>query len=319
MGLLSKLKALFLRKRAKSINVSEEELGEIRVTELNTFGNASPKGGIGKTTIQLELGTMLLLEGKSVVFVDWDIMSPRLSLRLLREIPPGPSLVKVLLDRVEITEAVREALISGKRGAVRAKVVPAVADDDVPDNLNALLDMMNDVGSLKKLISRMKDSITKLAKEYYVLFNDYPVPSWAAYQVYQKLLGRTSYWVNLLSDPTPNMIQLVGSLHKTYSTGNKILGVVINMVRPTISEITSAKENAEKLCRDVNAYVAIVVPFDGKLYDVFAGGLASPATLNYDPDTSPALRQIMKFKEYIENARNGKLVYEGCKVYTPPL
>jgi MinD-like ATPase involved in chromosome partitioning or flagellar assembly len=282
----------------------------------NAIGNSSPKGGIGKTTIQLESGVQLTLRGKRVVFIDWDIMSPRLSLRLLKELESGPSLVKVLIGMMDITEAVRETITSGKRGSITVYVVPAVTNDDIPDNINRLLDEMNEPSKVIKVVDKMKSSVERLSKEYDVVFNDYPVPSWATYYTYQHLLSTTSSWINLLSDSNPNMVNLIAELHRRYTKNIPVLGTIINMVRPTPEELNKAKEYALSLCKEVNGKVAMTIPFDGKLYDVFAGGLASPASLNYPPESSPALLLIKKFVDVLERVVEGKAPPGECEALT---
>jgi len=317
VNLLRLLKLIFLRRKPKKqLDISKIKLPE-RVKVPNAIGNSSPKGGIGKTTIQLESGVQLILRGKEVVFIDWDMMSPRLSLRLLRELKSGPSLVKVLIGLIDITEAVQEAVITGKRGSVTVHVVPAVTEDDIPDNINKLLEEMNEPSKVIKVVTKMKGSIEKLSKEYDVVFNDYPVPSWATYYTYQHLLSTTSSWINLLSDSNPNMIQLIAQLHERYTKNIPVLGTIINMVRPTPDELNQAKEYALKLCRDVNGRVAMAIPFDGKLYDVLAEGLVSPASLNYPPESSPALMLIKKFVDILEETVEGRNPPESCQLLSP--
>jgi len=318
MNILRILKMLFMRRKPKTVPIEESKLPE-RVKVQNAIGNSSPKGGIGKTTIQLESGVQLIMRGREVVFIDWDIMSPRLSLRLLRDLGTGPSLVKVLIEEADIMSAVREASITGRRGSITIHVVPAVANDDIPNNINKLLEEMNDPHRVVRMVDKMKGAVETLAKRYDVVFNDYPVPSWAAYYTYQRLLSRTSSWLNLLSDSTPNMIKLIGQLHHRYTKTIPVLGTIVNMVRPTPDEINKAKEYVQELCRDVDGKVAMVVPFDGKLYDVFAGGLASPASLNYAPESSPALLQIKKFVDYMEQAIEGKIGSTSCVTLVPTL
>ncbi|ABU81747.1 AAA family ATPase [Ignicoccus hospitalis] len=286
VNLLKLLRLIFMRKKV-STNIDLEAVKKERVTVPNAIGNSSPKGGIGKTTIQLESGVQLVLRGREVVFIDWDIMSPRLSLRLLKELKEGPSLVKVLIGMMDITEAVRDTVISGRRGSVTVHLVPAVTEDDVPDNINRLLEEMNETSKVIKIVNKMKGSVEKLAKEYDVVFNDYPVPSWATYYTYQHLLSTTSSWINLLSDSNPNMVQLIAQLHQRYTKNIPVLGTIINMVRPTPEEFNKAKEYALELCKEVNGRVAMAIPFDGKLYDVFAESLASPASLNYPQSPAP--------------------------------
>ncbi|UXD22424.1 hypothetical protein IPA_04640 [Ignicoccus pacificus DSM 13166] len=318
MNILRLLKLLFMRKKPKAVKVEESMLPE-RVKVHNAIGNSSPKGGIGKTTIQLESGVQLIMRGREVVFIDWDIMSPRLSLRLLRDLGTGPSLVKVLIEEADILSAVREATVSGRRGSITIHIVPAVANDDIPHNINRLLEEMNDPHRVVKMVDKMKNAVETLAKRYDVVFNDYPVPSWAAYYTYQRLLSRTSSWLNLLSDSTPNMIKLIGQLHQRYTKSIPVLGTVVNMVRPTPDEINKAKEYVQDLCQEVDGRVAMVIPFDGKLYDVFAGGLASPASLNYAPESSPALLQIKRFVDYLEQAVEGRLKDIHCETLVPVL
>ncbi|ALU12322.1 hypothetical protein EYM_02425 [Ignicoccus islandicus DSM 13165] len=315
MNILKLLARLFARKKPKEIIIEEEKLPE-RVSVMNAIGNSSPKGGIGKTTIQLESGVQLIMRGKEIVFIDWDIMSPRLSLRLLKDLGEGPSLVKVLIGEVDILSAVRETTITGRRGSVTINVVPAVTNDDIPGNINRLLEEMNDPSKVIQTVDKMKNAVETLAKRYDVVFNDYPVPSWAAYYTYQRLLSRTSSWLNLLSDSSPNMIKLIGQLHERYTKNIPVLGTVVNMVRPNLDEINKAKEYVLDLCQKVNGRVAMVVPFDGKLYDVFAGGLASPASLNYTPESSPALLQIKRFVDYIEAAIENRIDVH-CETLVP--
>jgi len=318
VNLLKLLKLLFLRRRSKEggVDVTKLKLPD-RVKAPNAIGNSSPKGGIGKTTIQLESGVQLVLRGKNVIFIDWDIMSPRLSLRLLKELKSGPSLVKVLIGLIDITEAVQETVITGKRGSVTVYVVPAVTEEDIPDNINRLLEEMNEPSKVIKIVTKMKGSVEKLAKEYDVVFNDYPVPSWATYYTYQHLLSTTSSWINLLSDSNPNMIQLIAQLHQRYTKNIPVLGTIINMVRPTPEELNRAKEYALGLCKEVNGRVAMAIPFDGKLYDVFAEGLASPASLNYPPESSPALMLIKKFVDVLEEVVEGGSPPQKCEVFSP--
>ncbi len=315
MNILKLLARLFARKKPKEIIIEEEKLPE-RVSVRNAIGNSSPKGGIGKTTIQLESGVQLIMNGKEVVFIDWDIMSPRLSLRLLRDLGEGPSLVKVLIGEVDILSAVKETTVSGRRGSVTINIVPAVTNDDIPGNINRLLEEMNDPTRVVKTVDKMKNAVETLAKRYDVVFNDYPVPSWAAYYTYQRLLSRTSSWLNLLSDSSPNMIKLIGQLHERYTKNIPVLGTIVNMVRPNLDEINRAKEYVVDLCQKVDGKIAMVIPFDGKLYDIFAGGLASPASLNYNPESSPALLQIKRFVDYIEAAIENKLETK-CETLVP--
>jgi hypothetical protein len=61
----------------------------------------------------------------------------------------------------------------------------------------------------------------------------------------------------------------------------------------------------------------MAIPFDGKLYDVFAEGLASPASLNYPPESSPALLLIKKFVDILENVIEGGNPPSSCEVLSP--
>ncbi len=171
---------------------------------------ASGKGGVGKSTIALNMGLLLAQAGKKVVIVDADVQMANLGLMIGVDKTPI-SLNNVLRDENEITEAMYE-------GPAGIKYVPSSISAE-QENLN---------------FSIMKKSIKKLEELYEFVLIDSPPglgeDAMAAMTSAKEMI--------LVLTPEPSSLADALKVQITAERNNvKITGFLLNMVLGEKDEI----------------------------------------------------------------------------------
>jgi MinD-like ATPase involved in chromosome partitioning or flagellar assembly len=269
----------------------KEETIVVGIDKDNVFGTMSPKGGVGKTSVTVEVAFLIAQKDMSVALVDWDLWSPRLTTRLVGS-SEGPGLLELLLGEAEPDEVVRDVeftTVTGK--VVRVKLVPASDKEALAR------------GEVKRLAGELEDHYDKvkaravalsnyLAGMHDVVFNDYPVPSGPAPAPFHKIAASATHWLNIVIDAVPTTAEYAARYVEMFYPSLPVFIVFVNMIKPVHHEYSAAVARAPELCKKFAAKYVAFIPFDGKLYDVKVSGAAPPASINYRPTESAALKVL---------------------------
>jgi len=145
---------LFLFRRRKK----EDEIIE-GVEKENVYGTMSPKGGVGKTSITVEVAFLIAQRDYKVALVDWDLWSPRLTSRLLGA-AEGPGLLELLMGEAAPDEVVRKVSFTTSEGKViEVDLVPAL-------DKNALMR-----GEVKRFAKELEEKYQKIKERAINLSN----------------------------------------------------------------------------------------------------------------------------------------------------
>ncbi len=278
---------LFFRKKKK---VEEEVI--VGVEYENVFGTLSPKGGVGKTSLTVETAFMLAMKGARVVLVDWDVWSPRLTVRLLGNVSEGKGLLDIMLGDASPDEVVKRVEYTTPTGqTVGVDLVPAASQETVErGEVKKLSSMLEE--KYHKVKERVVGLIEYLARTHDVVFNDYPVPTGPAPAPYHKIAASSTHWLNVVIDAVPTTAEYAARYVELFYPSLPIYIVWVNMIKPVHHEYTAAVSRASELCKMFASRFVVFVPFDGKLYDVKVSGAAPPAVVMYKPEESAALRVL---------------------------
>jgi len=275
----------FFRRKKK-----EEEI-VVGVEKENVYGTMSPKGGVGKTSITVEIAFLIAQRDYRVALVDWDLWSPRLTSRLLGS-SEGPGLLELLLGEATPDEVVRKVSFTTSEGkVVEVDLVPA-------SDKEALVK-----GEVKRLAKELEDKYDKikeravsltnyLSNTHDVVFNDYPVPSGPAPAPFHRIAASATHWLNIVIDAVPTTAEYAARYVEMFYPSLPVYMVFVNMIKPVHHEYRAAVAKAPELCKKFAARYVVFVPFDGKLYDVKVSGAAPPASINYKPTESAALKVL---------------------------
>lgn len=111
---------LFFKKKKKG-----EEI-VVGIEKENVYGTMSPKGGVGKTSITVEIAFLIAQRDYKVAMIDWDLWSPRLTSRLLGS-SEGPGLLELLMGEASPDEVVRKVSFTTAEGKViEVDLVPCI-------------------------------------------------------------------------------------------------------------------------------------------------------------------------------------------------
>ncbi len=198
---------------------------------MTSIAFASGKGGVGKSSICLNLGLVLARAGKKVVVIDADISMANIGLMLGIERSP------ITLNHVLSGEnAIRDAVYEGPLGM---RYVPSELSTDRLSSAD---------------LHKLKNAIVELEKDYdYVLVD--PAPGWmqdakAAMDSVQEA------YVIVMPDP-PAMADGLKVKNYLERKGVKLNGIIVNMVANDPSEI-----KANEIEALLGVKVAAVLPED---------------------------------------------------------
>lgn len=225
------------------------------------IGIISGKGGVGKTTLVANLGSVLAQEfKKEVIIIDCNVSTSHLGLYLGMYYTPV-TLNQVLTGEAEIEDAIYEYHISGLR------VIPASLS-------------FSDLKGVD--ISRLKNSLKKLFGKADIVLLD------AAPGLGREALAtvRASDEVIFVNTPfVPSTMDIMKCHHVANEIGVKPLGVVLNMVGKEKYELTP--QEVEEL---IELPVISSVPVDKNVLRSLA--LKTPVVL-FSPN-SPSSREFFK-------------------------
>ncbi|MBI4159297.1 AAA family ATPase [Candidatus Woesearchaeota archaeon] len=178
------------------------------------------KGGIGKTTIAINLALSLNNKGKNVILVDANFTSPNIGIYLGHPVTPK-SIHEVLSNKISL----EEAMYIHKSGL---KLIPG----------NISLSSLSNVNP-----SRLKNKISSLKKDY-----DFVIIDSAAGLGKESLsaLESSDETLIVLNPELPSVTEALKSIRVSQELGKGIAGVVVNRKRDkycmTIQEIESMLE-----------------------------------------------------------------------------
>ncbi len=175
----------------------------------------SGKGGVGKTTSTINLGTALNYFGKDVIIADANLTTPNLGLHL------GTPIVPVSLNHV----------LSGK-----AKISSAIYDHDsgtriIPGSL-----------SVKELMKIEHSKLKEVGKKLKRMSNDFVIYDGAA-GLGEEAMGSIDAADDLIIVTNPEVPAVTDALKAIKfieERGKDVMGVIVNRVRGTKSEMSVA-------------------------------------------------------------------------------
>ena len=263
----------------------------VGVDKDNVFGTMSPKGGVGKTSITVEVAFIIAQKDYRVGLVDWDLWSPRLTSRLLGS-SEGPGLLELLLGEAEPEDVIKEVSFTTSEGKVVRVHLVAASDKDalVRGEVKRLARELDD--HYDKIRERAVALINYLASTHDIVFNDYPVPSGPAPAPFHRVAASATHWLNIVIDAVPTTAEYAARYVEMFYPSLPVYMVFVNMIKPVHYEYRAAVAKAPELCKKFAAKYVVFVPFDGKLYDVKVSGAAPPASVNYKPTESAALKVL---------------------------
>ncbi len=215
----------------------------------------SGKGGVGKTTAAINLGTALTNYGKHVVVLDFDVTTPNVGLHL------GISKVPVSLHDV----------LKGKNAMSDAAYKHVSGLKIIPGSIHS-----EDQNISQAYLQQLPDQILELEGKTEMILIDAPSGIGAETKIAMRAADE------LLLIVTPDLISVTDAL-KTLSFGReqgiRIKGVLINRSRGESFELTN--ENISVL---LNAPILGIIPEDSHIRKSVQ--LKSPVVYSYPESTS---------------------------------
>jgi len=209
---------------------------------------ASGKGGVGKTTLTVNIGIALAMAGQRVLMVDADIAMANLSLLLQMQNSP------ITLHEVLIGEAsVEDAIYSGPKGV-----------DLIPSGLSLESYRNADSERLKGVIEAVEDS-------YDFVLLDAPAG------IERNVMSALGSSKQVLLVTMPNSPSLADAL-KTKMVAERLLskpfGVMLNMVRGEKGELTR-----DEIMKMLELPCYGVIPYDPEVRKTFISKDSKPVIL----------------------------------------
>ena len=259
-------------------------------------GFISFKGGVGRTMLTIEIGVSeAFLRRTNVLFIDWDILNPRLTQRLFRRLPTvGVSLVKIIAGDEKEPEPAMVHI-----GDIEAHVIPAVTRDDIAKGtvdkaLRRIYERPEEVIDVARRI------VDRLSREYDSLFNDYPAVTWVSEAMgffLLNLIRSTSGRAFLIFDPSPWSQEIFESEMLTkYLLEMNFLGLLVNMVKPTDRDVTRVRNLFMPVCIRLKAAVFGLIPFDPLFYEAGVG-------------LNPSVPTCVSVSRYSPNSRASRIIH----------
>ncbi|ABU82381.1 MinD/ParA family ATP-binding protein [Ignicoccus hospitalis] len=278
----------------------------------NSIGVVGFKGGVGKTTIAVELSFLLARRGMTPSLVDWDPYNARASLKILGkgwetecgawnyvagECDEKANLsLKVKVRREEGGKPLELFLTppTKKYGEVSDRIIEALGNPNFPGRAER-------ANALAKKVSVIGD----------IVFNDFQVPSWMGLQAFKEIVNVTSRWLIVVVDHMPQSFRQTEHLAKTLFP-NKILALIVNRVPSAL--LTNQKDSKEIMTRakelqsKIGAKVIVIVPFDAALYDQTTRGGPVLVAASKDPSKIRSLRILNRLLNVIiDEATSGSV------------
>ncbi len=270
----------------------------------NSIGVVGFKGGVGKTTIAVELSFLLARRGMTPSLIDWDPYNARASLRILGrgwETECGAwnyvagecgeemanLALKVKVRREEGGKPLELFLVppTKRYGEVTDAIIEALGNPNFPGRARR-------ANTLAKRTAALGD----------ILFNDFQVPSWMGLQAFKEIVNVTSRWLIVVVDHMPQSFRQTEHLAKTLFPG-KILALIVNRVPSAL--LTNPQESKEIMMRakelqhKIGAKVIAIVPFDAALYDQSTRAGPVLVAASKDPSKIRSLRILNRLLNVI--------------------
>ena len=224
---------LELEKKLKKII---EEYYTLRAVGGKIVSFPSGKGGVGKTTVVLNLAAALALKGKKVAVVDLNLALPNVSL-FLQEMPEK-TVTHFLCDEAELSE------ILVKLNIKKAEI------DIFPAESIVNLGRKVKIEKIKKLVLYLKPNYD------YILFDQ--SPGLSKFAVYPTLVADVVFVVS--ADIKPAYLDAIKVRDVLESSGVNFNGFVVNMAK---------RKNLKYF---YNERVYATIPYDWRLKNAFSSG-----------------------------------------------
>ncbi|NPA85507.1 MAG: AAA family ATPase [Crenarchaeota archaeon] len=269
----------------------------------NSIGIVGFKGGVGKTTIAVELSFLLARRGMTPSLIDWDPYNARATLRIMGkgwetecgawnyvagECDENANLpLKVKVRREEGGKPLELFLVPPTRryGEVTDAILEALGNPNFPGRAER-------ANVLAKRAAAIGD----------ILFNDFQVPSWMGLQAFKEIVNVTSRWLIVVVDHMPQSFKQTEHLAKTLFPG-KLLALIINRVPSAL--LSNPQESKDIMLRvkdlqhKIGAKVIAIVPFDAALYDHSTRSGPVLASASKDPSKIRSLRILNRLLNVI--------------------
>ncbi|MBN2367937.1 cell division ATPase MinD [Candidatus Woesearchaeota archaeon] len=242
---------------------------------------ASSKGGVGKTTTAINLGTALTTFGKEVIVVDFNLTTPNLSLYL------GAPVVPVTLnDVLNKGKKITDALYMHSMGL---KIIPASQS-------------LNDIGKVDyERLSRLIKSLSGMA-DYVIIDSSAGIndDSLNAMKVSDEVL--------VVSTPElPSVSDALRTIKKAKEHKKKVSGVILTRVYE--DELELSKEDVETM---LETPVIAIIPEDDSMRESVQ--MKSPVTHSH-PNASASLgyKQLaaeLLGEKYVESVEKEDNMFE---------
>ncbi|UXD22628.1 hypothetical protein IPA_06815 [Ignicoccus pacificus DSM 13166] len=255
----------------------------------HVIGFGSTKGGAGRTTMAIEIGSLIaFISEKRTAIIDWDVVNPRLTQRAYKSLPMrGQTLVKVItaknFERALKNVSLHEVSLSQTS---RVSVFPALSYEDIDNGtVDEYFNMMYE--KPEEYIKRCKTLIKFLRNRYEYIINDYPAITWVA-------LGHLTLSINMLRVTAGNLVIVVDSSPWSAELlSSKLIlpkiqdldigALVVNMVKPSADAVNWAKSVFKPVCERIRASNFVILPFDPTFYDAGIGRLKDVISVSVSP------------------------------------
>lgn len=246
---------------------------------------ASQKGGVGKTTTTISLGSCLAQESRRVLIVDVD--------------PQGNASSGLGVNGNDKPNSVYEVLIG--QCSIREAITPtALANLDLVPSGQRLSGAEVELVSIEHRESRLKDSIQELSEEYDYILIDCP-PSLGLLTL-NALTAADSVLIPLQCEylALEGLTQLIGAIRRIQehlNPGLRIEGVLLTMFDARLNLSQQVADEARRFFSD-RVYRS-VIPRNVKLSE--APSFGKPIVL-YDPHSTGAESYRELAREVLEHA-----------------
>ncbi len=279
----------------------------------NSIGVVGFKGGVGKTTIAVELSFLLARRGMTPSLIDWDPYNARATLRISGrpwEVECGAwnyVAGECPEDKTNIALKVKVRREEGGRPLELFLVPPTRRYAEVTDKVLEALGNPNFPGRAE----RANKLARRTAALGDILFNDFQVPSWMGLQAFKEIVSVTSRWLIVVVDHMPQSFQQTEHLTKTLF-GSNVLALIVNKVPSALlsnpKESKEIMKRAKMLQQSIGAKVIAIVPFDAMLYDQSTKGGPILAAASRDPSKIRSLKILDRLLNVvIDEVTGGKV------------
>ncbi len=269
----------------------------------NSIGIVGFKGGVGKTAMTVELSLLMARMKRRPSVIDWDPYNARTSLRILGkdwDIPCG-AWNYVAKECDDVRQASLRVKVRREEGGEALELNLSPPTRRYGEITQAIVDALGQPWK-KGRVERANELAHFMARLGDVLFNDFQVPSWMGIRSFAEIVNATSRHIIVVVDHFPQSFTQAEHLVKTLFPG-KVLLIIVNKVPPALltgKEGIELIRRARSLKEALGAKAIVIVPFDSRLYDQMAAGVASAAAIARDPDKVKSLRVLKRIVDLIE-------------------